>query len=413
MNNTSSVNSVSTKDKVQWLIVFICALMFAGFVCSRALVSISMIALVVMSAVFYGAEMKRSYFQRKEFWILSVFFWLVLLSGVYSDDKADWQNWVRIKLPFLFLPLAFAPIKKLSFYKLTALLYAFVLIFFVSVCVVLVRYALNYEAVTQSFLSGQGIKMPYSHIRYSLMLAFSFFCCVYLLEKKLFLFSRSEKWLQIFLLVFSFAALHVLSVRSGLLALYLGILFLLLRFVFVKRNFGLALTVVALLFATMYTAINFVPTLKNKIAYMKYDVAGLSANDVNYHYDAMRIVSMKAAFEVWQQNKVIGCGAGDLKTEMQTAYARILPDLKPENYLLPHSQLMWVLASLGAVGLALFLFAFFFPLVYKSNYRQPLLVVLYIIIFSSFFTEAGLEEQMGTGFFLIWLLILLNQNQHD
>lgn len=370
-------------------------------------------ALVVVSVVFYRAELLRMYLRRKELLILSVFFWLVFFSGIYSDDKTDWLNWVRIKLPFLFLPLAFAPLKRLDAKKFTVLLTTFVLVFFASVVFVLVRYALNYETVTHSFLQGQGIKMPYSHIRYSLMVALAFFCSGYLLEKRLFVFSRHEKWLQIFLLVFLFAGLHILSVRSGLLAVYLGILFLLLRFVFVKRNFGLALTLVALLFIVLYVAINFVPTLKNKMAYMRYDVAGLSANDINYHYDAMRIVSMKAALQVWNENKVLGCGAGDLKTEMSKVYQQLFPDLKTENYLLPHSQLMWVLASLGALGLFLFLLAFFFPLFYKSNYKQPLLAVLYIILFSSFFTEAGLEEQMGTGFFLVWLLILLNTNAVD
>ncbi len=413
MNNTSSVNSVSVQDKVQWLFVLFCGLMFTGFVCSRALVTISMVALVVVSVTCYRAKLLQTYFRKKELVILSIFLWLVLISGCYSDDKADWLNWVRIKLPYLFLPMAFAPLSALDKRKFTALLSMFVMVFFVSVVYVLVRYVLNYEAVTHSYLLGQGIKMPYSHIRYSLMVAFAFFCCGYLLEKKLFLFFKREKWVQIVMMLFLFVALHVLSVRSGLLAMYLGILFLLFRFAFRKRRIGWVLAVAALMATTMYLAVNFVPTLKNKIAYMRYDVAGLKQNDINFHYDAMRIVSMKAALHVYGQHKLFGTGSGDLKTEMNKTYQLLFPDLKPENYLMPHNQFMWVLASLGVVGLILFLLAFFVPLGCKNNFKRPLPVLLYIIVFSSFFTEAGLEEQMGTGFFLIWLLILLNQSEHE
>ena len=98
---------------------------------------------------------------------------------------------------------------------------------------------------------------------------------------------------------------------------------------------------------------------------------------------------------------------------MEKFYHLQYPQLPFTDHKLPHNEWLWVFATLGTVGLLLFAFAFFFPLFINENYRHSLLVMLYIIIASSFFTEATLEEQMGTGFFVLLLLLLLNQLRHE
>jgi hypothetical protein len=80
---------------------------------------------------------------------------------------------------------------------------------------------------------------------------------------------------------------------------------------------------------------------------------------------------------------------------------------------LPHNQLLWTLATTGLIGLSLFLLAFFYPLVINRHYTNWLMLVLHLTIFSSFFTEATFEEQIGAGFYLTFLLVLMNQMRHD
>ena len=60
------------------------------------------------------------------------------------------------------------------------------------------------------------------------------------------------------------------------------------------------------------------------------------------------------------------------------------------------------------VGFVLFLSGFLVPYVVRGYYRQWLMVVLGLIVFSSFFTEDTFEEQIGTGFYVIFLLVLMN-----
>ena len=408
-----------SEDNFQWLIVICCQLVFIGLISSRALASIGMMALLGSVIVFSDLRQTvQNYLNRKELWILSLFFWIVCISGLWSEDKSAWLTWTRIKLPFIALPLAFAAVPALGGKRFAALLYGFVLIMVVSAVVVLKNYGLHYSEITDSLLRGNAIPIPFphshiSHIRYTLMLAFAFFCCWYFLESKMYLFSENERWLQGFSLLFCFATLHILSVRSSLLALYAGILLMVFRFIFVQKKFALGAALLLIIIAIPFAAIKVVPSLKNKFDYMRYDYRNFQNGEVQNLSDGIRLVSIKEAVDISKQNLWLGIGAGDLRSEMDKRYTTDYPQLAESDRKLPHSQLIWTLATTGIIGLSLFMLAFGFPLFANGNYKNWLLVMLHLVLFSSFFTEATLEEQIGTGFYLTLLLVLLNQFRNE
>jgi O-antigen ligase len=202
-------------------------------------------------------------------------------------------------------------------------------------------------------------------------------------------------------------------VRSGLVALYLGIIYLVIRWFFIEKKYLLGLSIILLVFSLPFFAYRFIPSFNHKFSYMQYDLGQYQLGEINENSDAMRIVSMKIGMDIWKQNPLLGVGAGDLENESNKLYARDYPQISVGNRRVPHNQFVWVLASTGAIGLALFLFAFFFPLVYNSCYKHWPMAVLYLLLFSSFFAEDTLEEQIGTGFYLIFLLILMNHYQRE
>ena len=278
---------------------------------------------------------------------------------------------------------------------------------------VLGNYIMHYQSINQSVIMGHSIPMPFSHIRYTLMLCFSFFCLIYMHRQGWFIYSENEKHLQVFFAVILFVSIHILSVRSGLVALYAGLLCLLFYIVLFEKKY-VAATLLLLVFTLVpFITYRFVPSFQNKMNYMRYDLSGLATGEINNRYDVMRLASMKTGLLVWKQNKIIGTGAGDLGSAMNSIYETTLPQLLVTNRLLPHNQLVWVLASLGVVGFSAFMFAFMFPLLINRYYRNWLFVVFHVTIFSSFFTEATLEEQIGTGFYLLFLLVLLNQLKNE
>ena len=412
VSNKTLAGKFLSQGKLQWLIVLFCQFIFIGFVCSRALASIGMMAILGLSLIFYGIPGTfRRYFRKKELLVLSLYFLIVFISGIYSEDKESWLNWVRIKLPYIALPLAFAPLGKLDDKKFWWLIHGFIFTMVISAIVVLIRYYLNYQAITESFNRGNGIPMPFSHIRYTLMLAFSFFCCLYVLEQKYFLFDETEKWPLIIMAVFIFLALHILTVRSGLLALYLGVFYWVLYQIFKRRRFLVgAVLLVALAFLPL-VAYRTIPSLHNKFNYMDYDLKQYQSGNINEYSDAMRIVSMKAGIKVWKQNILIGKGSGDIEKETNMVYDSDYPQISISNRRVPHNQFIWLLATTGVIGLAAFLLAFMFPLFATRYYKNWIFLVFHLILFSSFFTEDTFEEQIGTGFYIIFLMILMNRLQ--
>lgn len=378
------------------------------------MVSIGMISLLVASLLFKGPGVTlKKYFQTKELVVIALYLVIVLISGLYSENTADWLKWVRIKLPFLALPLAFAPVKRLDGKKFVFVLYGFMLTFFVCTLLVLGNYFLHYESMTASFRIGTQIPMPFSHIRYTLMLAFSFFCALYLFKEQSFVWGPKEKWLQLAYAGFVFIALHILSVRSGLVALYLGLFYIAITEIFRRGHYLAGAVVILLLVALPFIAYHVVPSLHNKIDYMHYDLGQYQQGKINENSDAMRLLSMQIGLQIWQQHPLTGIGAGDLETETNKIYEHQYPQISVANRRIPHNQFIWVLASTGLFGFALFLTAFFYPLLANRYYQYALLLILNLMIFSSFFTEDTFEEQMGSGFYLIFLLLLMNHFKRE
>lgn len=413
MEKRAGISTYWNLNVLEWLIVIGCQLIFIGFTCSRALVSIGMIAILAGSLLFFRYETLKKYFAKKELLILSLFFWIVFFSGIYSINKEYWLEWVRIKLPYLALPIAFAPLRKLDNRKFILVLYGFMLAFFICTLAVLINYFAHYESMNQSFLRGSTIPMPFSHIRYALMLTFSLFCALYLWQQGQYFFLPSEKWLQFVYVAFVFVALHILAVRSALIALYPGLIFFAIWQVKIRKKVipGIAFILVLLTFP--FAAYQLMPSVHNKIGYMHYDLGKYEQGKINQYSDAMRILSMQIGLQVWEKNKLIGVGMGDFRDATDKIYETEHPEIPVSERRQPHNEFIWVLASTGIAGLALFLLAFFYPILVKGYYKSWLFVVFYIIIFSSFFTEVTLEEQMGTGFYLIFLMLLMNHFQPE
>jgi hypothetical protein len=79
--------------------------MFAGFLASRALLSISMFVFGINAI----RDVPPRQWLRQRWWLLGLC-WVAMyaVSWLWSEDKGTWSNHLQTKLPFLLLPLAFA-----------------------------------------------------------------------------------------------------------------------------------------------------------------------------------------------------------------------------------------------------------------------------------------------------------------
>lgn len=338
--------------------------------------------------------------------IFVFFFLLVLVSGVYSSDTDQWLERLRIKVPFLLLPLAFFIIKKPSERHVNLSLY-FLWALMIGGAIVSVGLYLNDpEGITEAISRGKTMPTPFNHIRFSLMTVFAVVCGYYLRRQKFVAKYAWEKWLQVagtFLLI---AFIHVWAIRSGLLALYLCLGAILLYEIWRTRKLVLLGSLLLLLPALPVVAYYTVPTFTNKVDYMLYDLGRFKEGDTAAYSDARRLRSIMVSWEVGKQAKWFGVGYGDIKNKMGAYYKANYPELAEENSLDPHNQFLYVFVGLGFFGLAVFTWAVLYPLWLAWRWRNILFVCFNLIAITSFIPEYPVENQVGTAFYLTTLFFL-------
>jgi O-antigen ligase len=282
-------------------------------------------------------------------------------------------------------------------------------------------YAARFGYYTEHYTQGSVMPTPVNHIRYSLLLAFAAACGGWLAvtaegrDRWDRLWSRFRRPVRAERAAWALAALvlaaflHVLAVRSGLVALYAVALYGLGRWALVGRRWIPALVALVLAAGAVALAVRHVPTLHNRIGYARYDLERFSRGEVNPDLsDAKRIGSILAGLELVRTHPWTGVGTGDLTGALRPVYARRFPDLAATAPL-PHNQFVLVAAALGIPGLLVFGWALAAPWFAPGLPRDGLFVVHQIVLLPSMLTEATLETQYGVTLYLFFVLLFLRR----
>jgi O-antigen ligase len=390
----------------QWFGLLAIAAILVGMLFSKVLVSMGMIGLAVNTVFNWGgAAVFRRFLQHKALLALSGIFLFYLLSGLYSENVDFLFRRLRLTLPLLLLPLVILSVPRFDRRIYYSLLYGFFLLVALMCLYSMGLYLKDYERVTELYKQGQVLYTPVMHIRFSLMVAYCVAIGGYLWAERFYWFFPWERWLLLGLSGFLFIFLHVLAVRSGLLALYGVLGFALMRTVVRNRQYILALAAVAALVLGVWLAVQYLPTLKNKIGYTRYSIdLFLKGENLEDLSDSHRLGSMLAGLEISRQHPWTGVGIGDILDECEAYYQQHLPALAGEK-LMPHNQYLFMQAATGFFGLLYFLWATLYPLYYRAGYRNGLIVSFHLIALSSFMVEHTLETQIGLAFYLTFALL--------
>ncbi|MEZ4919232.1 MAG: O-antigen ligase family protein [Saprospiraceae bacterium] len=405
-------------DRRQWPVLgslFFASLLVVSMLYSPFLLSISMWGLVGMG-IWYNflllppksnivrvlANGFVRWWRRPELVALSLLFWFPVVSGFWSDDLGQWLIRVRVRLPFFVLAWAFAnlpPIeKRLREWPLWVLYTTLV----VSCIGIGINFLLHYEAIMDGMRMGQSIPVPRNHIRFNLILATGILWGIRKIWK------GNRHWALLTSCAFLFLFIHILSVRSGLAALYGALGFALLWFVWESKKWGYGILIALSLGLGLFAAIQYVPSLAQKINYMKYDWEQFISKKGSGYSDSERWISLDVGLSLWKEHPVLGVGTGDLKSATIQRTQELFPVYEPSPKL-PHNQFIYCLAGTGLLGLALTLIGFYFPLYYNRAYTWFLVSAFQIISFVSFLAEYTIETAMGVAFYIfftLWFLVI-------
>ncbi|OYU96318.1 MAG: hypothetical protein CFE21_07935 [Bacteroidetes bacterium B1(2017)] len=402
-------------EKARQYVFFVCCLgissgmLLIDFI--RILPSISMVVLVLLGISYLLKPIALEGRQNsKPFYSLALTFAILLPSILYSENHSYlFERW-QIALPYLLLPIAFIKIPKLSTRRHFLLYESYFFFILLISLIAFVYYLFNQQLINQLYLESRVMPTIVSHHpTLSLMIVFAIYVSYWLYQSKRYYKLPLEK--NIFLLggTFLFIFIHVFSVRSGLLALYVIILVELGRWIFQKKQYKKALISGAILILVGTATLFLSPTVSNKIANTTQDLNNYqNEGSANNQSLGSRIISYKNAIQIAQNTSLLwGCGLGDLEDLNLEIFKTQYPEIsKP---IIPHNQFLYYLAAIGILGVIMFTLFFYFPLFYQKAFLDPLLLIHVIIISIGFQFEAPMETQIGVAYTLIFILLPIHQ----
>lgn len=378
-------------------------LMLASLFVSRAFLSISLIAFIVLTTLH-----DQLYAQLKQFLAspllvsISLLFFIPFISGLWSGDKHEWVKVLLVKLPFLMLPIAFAGKWQLKEKEWLIIAYVFLLFTAIACCWSAGQYLMDTQSINESYLRAKTIPTPLDddHVRFSWLVCLAVITTVLLLDK----FPVKYRAVWMVLLIIPIVYLHILSARTGLVMLYVsGLAFAVYK---ARQRPRTSLLVVGILVSALLVSWFCFPTFQNRIKYNLYDISFVIENKyMSGSSDGNRFISLKAGWQILQKNPWLGVGAGDLGNETNHWYDKHVTGIKETDKLYPSSEWLVYGGMAGWAGVCFFTAIIFFPLCIKNITHRFFWCLLHIVAVLGFFIETSLEIQYGIfiyTFFVLW-----------
>lgn len=370
-------------------------LMLAGLFFSRAVLSVSIILFVWLSLVQKDFPQRlKGFFTLPYLPFLTLLFFIPFVSGLWSSNVEQWSDVVRIKLPLLALPLAFAGSWQFSPKQWWLIAIVFLLFVFGGCIWGLVDYWQNPSQMHEAYLKAKTIRTPLEndHVRYSWLAAVAFILCCLLfsLSKE-----KTARSLLLLLAFFFVVYLHILSARTGLFSLYLFLFiygaWLLAKSKNRKWAAGIALLVLVLPLIAFYV----LPTFKARLQYHLYDLSFATKSEyLPGSSDGARIMSLKAGWQALKENP-LGVGAGDIGAETDKWYNSHVPQVLPTDKFYPSSEWLMYGSFAGWPGVLLFTIIMVLPFLYRTARHQLFWIAFHATAAFSFLFDMGLEVQYG------------------
>ncbi|MDJ0363739.1 O-antigen ligase family protein [Hymenobacter sp. H14-R3] len=311
-----------------------------------------------------------------------------------------------LQLPFLLLPLSFLLLPTWRSLHKRIVWTVVITCCLASAIGATTNYSLHLQEIVRQYDRSQVMPTEPDHVRFSILISISILSgCVLLLSKELATQWRITIGIGVGLL---FLFQHLLAVRSGLLSLYFGGILLLVGIGWQLKRWKTAATSIVLVVGVGLTCLWLFPTLQLRIHNTLYDTMqrGVASSANNFSVTA-RLYSYEVAETIIQKHLLLGVGKARLEQEMAQQYSYRYPEISVSNYLLPHNQFIYNLAAYGVVGLAMFLYGFYYPLWIGVRQHNLLAIVIYAIITISFLSEYTLENNLGIIIGLFFALLAL------
>lgn len=178
----------------------------------------------------------------------------------------------------------------------------------------------------------------------------------------------------------------------------------------VKKKYSVP-SIILLLFLTFFSvgAHRYLTNNNNRYALVVSAMETKIQTDQKKQYD-----STTGRFEIWKlagglirENIFLGTGTGDVRDELVKTYYANDFEYGYAKKLNAHNQFLQIWATVGIIGLVLFLLALLLPLLKFNTYPQLIFPAFLVLIALNAMTESTLEVQRGVLFFAFFYSLLV------
>jgi len=397
------------------LAVFILMGIGMSFVWSRALLSIGMGFLAIVAAfdiqvspfrIKWMLTPKAVYQSIKDkpyMWGFAVFFLLYLVSIIYAGNMSEWWKLTHPKLAFILLPMSFAMLQPFTRKEVMLVIVCLIITAVWSSIWVQVAYYSNYDLFSKSLGFGGSLPTPSSHIRYSVTIAMCIVLCIGFVVENWKLKYNWERLAYGIIAAYLFYFLHVLSVRSGLVLAYTGII---LMTIFYMRRIRVwkQIALFGIILLAPFIAYKTLPGFQLKVNYTFFDLNRYVEGQGDDYSDSQRWESWRAGIAIGNEHPLFGIGTGKFRARLDKYYQ---DENKPYVWR-PQNQWINVFAIFGLFGLTVFSFMIIYPMSFRLFWLLPVLPAMYIMQLVLMIVEHPLDSEVGTILFLVLTLLPLS-----
>jgi O-antigen ligase len=386
--------TVTTKNNWQQQAAFILVLLIIiSLFISRA-------ALTVLSVAMIFFIWKEKFSSFKTIIVSGLCIMLpVIISGLWSEDKSLWGNCVLVKIPLFTFCIGMMA-AKFTAQQIKIIVWVLTIAVLAGCMWSLFQFFTNEEQIIKNYLVAKVMPAPLDddHIRFSWLVSLT---CIVLCRQLTFQSNKTEKIIG-FCIIFLFVIyLHFLASKTGLLCLYVSVLLLLFSFLFNRKNHKKGVLLLIGIVSIFVIAYYSFPTLKNRIQYVLYDFNNYSKGKFEQgSSDGARVLSMKAGWNITQQNPITGVGFGDIKQAIDSWHQQYHSSSLEYERFNPTNEWLLYGAGSGFAGMLLFTIGIFLlmRLLYSKNIFSIILITSLLI---PLITDDSLEGQFGVTIFSI------------
>ena len=258
-------------------------------------------------------------------------------------------------------------------------------------------YLLNKDEIDQLLLQSKSIEIygGLHHIHFGIINAI----CICVLSYHLLTNKKWRTFLNIAITLVLIICFHILSSRTGLVALYFSVIAVLGLYSIKEKAYMTGLIGLALVIAINIAAYNLSSSFRSKLANSVEDIESWDSPEaINYKSMGMRLEAYKVSLLMLKDKPLIGFGAAEASAQMQAYYESSHTALYKENRVGPHNQFLEYGIKYGLVGV-IFLAVFF--IYWLSMSFKPMnyyLLLLVLLLFISMQFESLMERQVSIFF---------------